>query len=58
MRPSGSAYVFTDEKPLWVDFERIIYIYCTPNIDHRERYTFEKTDINVIANIRRQDNLN
>ena len=57
MKPSRSEYVFTAEKPLRVDFERIIYISCTSNIDHREKYTSEKTDINVIA-IMRQDNLN
>ena len=25
MTPSGSAYVFTDKKPEWVDLEKIIY---------------------------------
>ena len=55
MTPSGSAFVFTDEKPSWVhvDLEKIIHICCTPNIDHRKRYTFDNTDINVIVYIMR-----
>ena len=34
-----------------VDLEKISHICCPPIIDHRERYTFDKTDINVFADI-------
>ena len=53
MKPSGSAHVFTDEKPSWVDLEKTINVCYTPSIDHRERYTFDRTDISVIADIMR-----
>ena len=48
MKPSGITYIFIDEEPSWQDLDKIIHICSTPDMDQRERYIFERKDIQAI----------
>ena len=48
MAPSGNTYIFTDEQSPWIDIDKVLLVCSTPNVDHRERYTFARKDIETI----------
>ena len=53
MKKSGHSFIFTEEKPSWIGMDQIIHLCTMPGIDNRQRYLFEKDDLEPINKIMR-----